>query len=101
MHYSNEEVIDQCYRHLSYIRAREDAIGFFDERAHGAVRNMLETRRALGFDGIEDSEVRFTDQGFEYSGDVGTPPRHWGTLTAQMSPLEIEMKKKLTFFTSD
>jgi phytanoyl-CoA hydroxylase len=101
VHYSNEEVIDQCYRHLSYIQAREDAIGFFDDRAHSAVHDMLETREAMGYAGIEDSEVRFTDDGFEYLGDVGTPARHWGTLIAQMSADEIGNKKKLTYTSDD
>lgn len=97
VHYMNEEVLDQCYRHLSYIDDLEKERGLFDERARAAAHQMVEARQSLGYSGLDGCDVRLTNDGFEFTGIPGTPPRHWGTLIAAMSDEEIAQKQRLTY----
>ncbi len=99
VHYANEEIIDKCYRHLGYVRQREEASGFFDDRAQASVRNMLDTRTALGFAGVEGCDVQLMEEGFTFTGTPGTQGRYWGDLIAGMSTDEIRQKRNLTYLT--
>ena len=60
---------------------------------------MIATRKALGYGGLEGSSLSLSEEGFEFTGEPGTPPRHWGTLIAAMSEDEIRRKKSLTYLT--
>jgi hypothetical protein len=53
----------------------------------------LELRRDFGFEGIKQSQVSWTGEGFEFIGEAGTPPRHWRTLIDQI-PGEEKLRKK-------
>ena len=100
VHYMNREVQEQSYGHLGYVQQLEKERGLFDDRALAAAQKMIDTRKELGYDGLEGSGVRLMDEGFEFTGEPRTPPRHWGTLIAAMSEDEIKRKKSLTFLTS-
>ena len=58
-------------------------------------RNMLAVRKDAGFEGIEKSQVKWTDDGFVFTGQPTTPPRYWRTLIDQMSAEEIARKRNL------
>ena len=60
---------------------------------------MIATRSALGYGGLEGSSLRLNEEGFEFTGEPGTPPRYWGTLIAAMSEDEIRRKKSLAYLT--
>lgn len=97
IHFMNQSVLDECYRHLPYIDDLEAERGLFDERAKAANQQMLECRQILGYEGLEDSQVHLIDEGFEFTGDPRTPPRHWNQLIDAMSEEEIEQKRTLTY----
>lgn len=58
-------------------------------------RRMVEKRRYLGLGDAEEGEVRLGEEGFTFTGHPCTPPRHWETLIAHLSPEEIRRKKLL------
>ena len=97
IHFMNQSVLDECYRHLSYIDDLEAERSLFDERARAASRQMIEFRQILGYGGLEGSQVHLIDEGFEFTGDPRTPPRHWNQLIDAMSEEEIEQKRTLTY----
>jgi ectoine hydroxylase-related dioxygenase (phytanoyl-CoA dioxygenase family) len=90
IHYTPREVYEQCYPQWHDIKLAYAADRF------ALVRDMLAIRRNCGWDGIDDTCVTYTDGvGFEFVGEPGTQPRHWGTLIAAMSAGEIQQKKIL------
>ncbi|MBV7332508.1 hypothetical protein KFU94_30630 [Chloroflexi bacterium TSY] len=58
---------------------------------------MVDARKSLGYEGLEESHVQLVDEGFEFTGQPRTPPRFWGKLIATMSKEEIERKQRLTY----
>ena len=97
IHFMNQSVLDECYRHLPYIDELEAERGLFDERAILTSRKMIELRENLGYKGLEESQIHLTNEGFEFTGDPRTPPRHWKQLIEMMSQEEIEQKRALTY----
>lgn len=67
----------------------------YGPQGRALARQMLETRRALGLKGLEGSQVRWTGDDFECTGQPITPPRHWGALIDGISPEEKRRKKTL------
>jgi phytanoyl-CoA hydroxylase len=57
-----------------------------------AFQEMVKVRKRLGYGGLENSRVRWTEDGFDFVGEPRTPMRYWGTLAARMSEAE---KKRL------
>jgi hypothetical protein len=57
---------------------------------------MVEERIGAGRWGPETKQVELTGDGFVFAGQPVTPPRHWQTLIADMSPQEIKEAKTLT-----
>ena len=53
---------------------------------------MNDLRHSMGFEMINENEIKISNEGFEYMGEVKTPPYHWGTLTNQIDP---ERRKSL------
>ncbi len=99
VHYLNAETQYQCYGQKDRIQKLEARLGLFDARALAAVQKMIDTRKELGYGGLEGSSLRLDEEGFEFTGEPRTPPRHWGTLIAGMSEDEIRRKKSLTYLT--
>ena len=99
IHYLNAETQYQCYGQKDRIQKLEDRQGLFDARALAAVQKMIDTRKELGYGGLEGSSLRLDEEGFEFAGEPRTPARHWGTLIAAMSEDEIRRKKSLTYLT--
>ena len=95
----NAETQYQCYGQKDRIQRLKDRQGLFDARALAAVQKMIATRKGLGYGGLEGSSLRLNEEGFEFTGEPRTPPRHWGTLIAAMSEDEIRRKKSLNFLT--
>ena len=58
IHFMNQSVLDECYRHLPYIDDLESERGLFDERAKLASRKMIEIRQILGYEGLQGSQVQ-------------------------------------------
>lgn len=58
-------------------------------------RPMLAQRRTLGLANLQSTQVYLSEQGFTFTGLPCTPPCHWQTLIAQLSPDEIQRKKHL------
>ena len=99
VHYMNAEVQKECYGHLGYVQQLEKERGLFDARALAAAQKMIDARLNLGYGGLEGNDVRLMEEGFEFTGEPRTPPRHWGPLIAAMSEDEIRRKKSLTYLT--
>ena len=93
-HYVTREVYDACYSGWM------NHNGGYSSEGLAFVRGMLDKRSALGFDGIDERFVVWTENGFEFTGSPGTPPNHWRELIARMPPEEVEMKRRLTWFPS-
>ena len=89
VHYMNEEVLDDGYP------GWKDSKRCYSQEGKALVKNMLEVRKRLDFEGIENSHIRWIDDGFEFFGEPKTPPRHWRTLIDQMSEEEKLRKKRL------
>lgn len=73
---------------------------FHSQRSLGAngqnlIREMMDSRRDLGLQGVEGYPLRQTDNGWEFLGKPSTPVKHWKSLIEQMSDQEIKQKKQL------
>ena len=53
---------------------------------------MNDLRKSMGFETINENEIKISNEGFEYLGEVKTPPYHWGNLTNQ---IDDEKRKSL------
>ncbi|HYF51518.1 MAG TPA: phytanoyl-CoA dioxygenase family protein [Planctomycetota bacterium] len=89
VHYMAEEVLNNCYGTW-----KNHKRGYSPE-GKTFCRNMLNVRKELGFDGIERAKVKWTDDGFVFTGQPSTPPRYWRTLIDAMSPDEKARKRAL------
>jgi hypothetical protein len=45
--------------------------------------------------GLDDAQVKLTSDGFVFAGEPITPPRHWETLVADLTPQQVQAAKKL------
>ena len=88
VHYMAREVLEYCYPGWGDKRGYSDAGKAF-------TKEMITAREKLGFGTIDGSQVKLTPEGFVFTGQPGTPPRHWGKLLAAMSPDELARKQLL------
>ncbi len=88
VHYMAREVLEYCYPGWGKKSG-------FTESGMAFAGNMLNVRKSFGFEGIENSKVIFTPEGYAFTGQPGTPPRHWGALLAAMSDEEKARKRML------
>ena len=57
---------------------------------------MNDLRRSMGFEMLNEEEIRISNEGFEYVGDgPKTPPYHWGTLINKIDPERRKSLKSL------
>ena len=68
----------------------------FDSGDVQQVQEMVDERIGAGRWGPETKQVELTPDGFVFAGQPVTPPRHWQTLIADMSPQEMKEAKTLT-----
>lgn len=88
VHYMAREVLEGCYPDWV---ARPNR-GFGEDGLAWA-RALVE--EAGGVDRLAAAGVELTEEGFVFAGEPSTPPRHWATLVAAMSPEEIAAKRDL------
>ena len=89
IHYMAREVAEQCYPNSEKTKA---AIG---QAGTAVVAQMLETRKRMGFDTIDGTEVAWTGDGFSFDGEPHTRPWHWRTLIDAMSQDQIAALRTL------
>ena len=68
----------------------------FDSGDVQKVREMVDERIGAGRWGPETKQVELTSDGFVFAGQPVTPPWHWQTLIADMSPQEMKEAKTLS-----
>jgi hypothetical protein len=66
------------------------------EPSLGAPRSgVTEYPYPSGLSGLDDAQVKLTSDGFLFAGELITPPRHWETLLADLTPHQVQAAKKL------
>jgi phytanoyl-CoA hydroxylase len=60
------------------------------------IQDMIEERLRGGSAPPQAAQIELTPDGFAFSGDPVTPPRHWQTLIAELSPQEMKEAKTLS-----
>jgi ectoine hydroxylase-related dioxygenase (phytanoyl-CoA dioxygenase family) len=60
------------------------------------VQEMIEERLRGGLSAPGTAHIELTWDGFAFAGDPVTPPRHWQTLIAELSPQEMKEAKTLS-----
>ena len=91
--------------YLQYVNIEVFSHGYSDWTFHGQrtlgvngqklIQEMMDSRRDLGFSGVEGYPLRQVDNHWEFLGNPSTPDRHWKGLIKQMSDQEIKQKKRL------
>jgi ectoine hydroxylase-related dioxygenase (phytanoyl-CoA dioxygenase family) len=94
-HYVAREVYDACYSGWM------NHNGGYSPAGVAFVGGMVKKREALGYDGIDGRNVTWTENGFRFVGEPATPPHHWATEIARMSPLEAARKRRLEWVLSE
>ncbi|MBI2501663.1 MAG: phytanoyl-CoA dioxygenase family protein [Candidatus Latescibacteria bacterium] len=89
VHYAAREVLEDGYPDWEGRKRGYGAEGL------ALAHRMLDLRRSLGLADPENTQVHLTEEGFTFTGQPCTPPRHWETLISQLSPEEIQRKKLL------
>jgi ectoine hydroxylase-related dioxygenase (phytanoyl-CoA dioxygenase family) len=89
VHHMAQEVLETL--HPEWVGAKRGFAGRDMERA----QMMLEERVRGGLSGLDDTQVKLTSDGFVFAGEPITPPRHWETLLADLTPQQVQAAKKL------
>lgn len=84
-HYIAREVLEHCY--TNYWNAATGRS--WDQRLEFAAKLVAE------FEIPAEAAVELTNAGFVFEGTPTTPPNHWETLTARMTPAESDAKRRL------
>jgi len=89
VHYMAKDVLENCYP------------GWTSKRGYSAEgkafsKNMTAVRKRLGYEcDIDAALVKWTDEGFIFTGTPTTPPRHWRALIDAMPEEEKARKRAL------
>jgi phytanoyl-CoA hydroxylase len=89
VHYMTQEVLETL--HPEWAGSKRG----FAERDMQQAQMMLEERVRGGLSGLDDAQVKLTSDGFVFGGEPITPPRHWETLLADLTPHQVQAAKKL------
>jgi ectoine hydroxylase-related dioxygenase (phytanoyl-CoA dioxygenase family) len=89
VHYMAQEVLETL--HPEWAGSKRG----FAERDMEHAQMMLEERVRGGLSGLDDAQVKLTSDGFVFAGEPITPPRHWETLLADLTPQQLQAAKKL------
>lgn len=94
-HYVTREVYDACYSGWM------NQNGGYSTEGVAFVHQMLTTREARGYDGIDHRNVTWSESGFQFTGQPVTPPYYWATEIARISPDEAARKRRLEWRSRD
>ncbi len=89
VHYMAQEVLENL--HPEWVGAKRGFAGRDMQHA----QMMLEERVRGGLSGLDDAQVKLTSDGFVFAGEPITPPRHWETLLADLTPQQVQAAKNL------
>jgi ectoine hydroxylase-related dioxygenase (phytanoyl-CoA dioxygenase family) len=89
VHFMAQEVMDTL--HPEWIGSKRG----FTERDISQVREMIQERARYGLSAPATAHVELTPLGLVFTGEPVTPPRHWQTLIAELSPQEVKEAKTL------
>jgi ectoine hydroxylase-related dioxygenase (phytanoyl-CoA dioxygenase family) len=67
----------------------------FAERDIQQAQDWLNERVRAGLSGPETTKVELGPQGFVFAGEPATPPQHWQSLIADLSPQQVRAAKAL------
>lgn len=96
IHYMNEEIYKTLYAGINTAGYRRlESRGLYTEKGIAFAHQMVEVRKELRLGGFDDSDIKMTNEGFEYTGEPKTPPRYWDKLKGEMSEDEMEQKRRL------
>jgi phytanoyl-CoA hydroxylase len=90
VHFMAQEVLETL--HPEWVGSKRG----FAQRDIQQVQGMIEERLRGDLSAPETSQIELTSDGFAFAGDPVTPPRHWQTLIAELSPQEMKEAKTLT-----
>jgi phytanoyl-CoA hydroxylase len=89
VHYMAQEVLETL--HPEWVGTNRG----FAEGDIEDVQAMVEERQRAGLSGPEAGNVELTSDGFAFTGEPVTRPRHWETLLADLTPQQVQAAKKL------
>lgn len=89
VHYMAQEVLEAL--HPEWVGTKRG----FDERGLLDARAMVREREEAGLSGPGSAKVKLSSDGFLLGGEPVTPPRHWESLLAELSPQQVQAAKKL------
>jgi phytanoyl-CoA hydroxylase len=89
VHYMAQEVLETL--HPGWVGTKR---GFGDNDVDAA-RGMVAERVGAGLSRLGGANVELTSDGFVFGGEPLTPPRHWETLLADLTPQQVQAAKKL------
>jgi phytanoyl-CoA hydroxylase len=89
VHYMVQEVLETL--HPEWVGVKRAFAG--RDMQHAEM--MLDERVRGGLSGPNDAQVKLTSDGFVFAGEPITPPRHWETLLADLTPQRVRAAKKL------
>jgi len=99
VHFMAREVMSDLYS--SWFDDGVDGARGLGPAALDRAQQMLNDRAAAGLasHGDTTAPVTLSPHGFTYPGSPGTPPQHWATLAAALSPDDIRIRKALALGT--
>jgi ectoine hydroxylase-related dioxygenase (phytanoyl-CoA dioxygenase family) len=89
VHFMAQEVLETL--HPEWVGTKRG----FAERDIQRAQGMIEERIRAGLSGPSSAKVELTPDGFIFAGDPVTPPRHWQTLIADLTPQQVLEAKTL------
>jgi phytanoyl-CoA hydroxylase len=89
VHYMAQEVLETL--HPEWVGIKR---GFGDKHVDAA-RGMVAERVRAGLSRLGGANVELASDGFVFGGEPLTPPRHWETLLAHLTPQQVQAAKKL------
>lgn len=89
VHYMAQEVLESLHREWVGTKPGFDRSGI--QRA----QLMIEERDRAGLAGPGTANVELTPEGFVFTGEPITPPRHWEKLIADLTPQQVKEAKTL------
>jgi hypothetical protein len=89
VHFMVREVLEML--HPEWVGAKRG----FARRDIDEVQGWIEERTRGGLSGLGTANVELTPEGFVVAGEPVTPPRHWESLIARLTPQQIRTAKTL------
>lgn len=89
VHYMVREVLETL--HPEWVGTKKG----FAERGMREALEMVEERQRVGLTGPGETGVEVAAEGFVFTGEPVTPPRHWEALLADLTPRQVQAAKKL------